>query len=153
MHTAASEWINQVACLAAGKDKPRQVCIGFHRATESLLADEGKSVCVVNQDEANGIRASVDPLTEIGDLVADCVNAAILLAAQPEDPVDVKGCLCFQQVDNIMEESGLAGGALACEKEMWKGMKAFTNLLEEGCLAEETRGEGGTWRWQQNLLH
>jgi hypothetical protein len=25
--------------------------------------------------------------------------------------------------------------------------------LEEGCLAEETRGEGGTWRWQQNLLH
>ena len=145
MHTAAPEWINQVACLAAGEDKPCQVRIGFHRATESLLADEGECVSVVNQDEANGIRASMDPLTKVGDLVTDRVNTTIFLAAQPEDTVDLEWCLCFQQVNNVMEESGLPGGALACEKEMWKGMKAFTNLLEEGCLAKETRLKG-SWR-------
>jgi hypothetical protein len=154
MEAAATQRINQVARLATGKDKSCQVRIGFHWATESLLADEWESVGIIDEDKANCIRASVNPLTEIGNLVADGVNAAILFTAQPEDTVDLKGCFRFQKINKIFEEGGLAGGTLAGEKEMGEVVEALADLLKERCLAEEAWGEGGArWRRQQTLLH
>ena len=143
-----------MAGLAASEDKACQVCIGFHWAAKSLLADQGQSVSVINQDEANRIRTCVDPLTEVGHLVADRVNAAILLAAQPEDAVNLKRRLRFEEINKVMEQGGLARRALACEKEMWKDVKALANLLEEGGLAEETGlGEARGSHWCKRVVY
>lgn len=63
----------------------------FHRPAESLLADEGESVCVVNHDPAEGIWFGMRPLTEVVDLVADGVNTAVFLACEPEDGFQMEG--------------------------------------------------------------
>ena len=124
--------------LAASEDKAGEMRIGFHWAAKSLLADQGQSVSVINQDEANRIWTCVDPLTEVSHLVADRVNAAILLACEPEDTINLERRLRFEKIDKILEQGGLAGGTLTCEKEVWKDVEALTNLLEERGLTEET---------------
>jgi len=95
METAASERINQVARLAAGEDKPCQVRIGFHWTSESLLADEGQGVRVINDDKPNRVGTRMDPLTKVCNLVANRMNSAILFTAEPQNTVNLKRCLRF----------------------------------------------------------
>ena len=77
--------------VATGEDETGKMGKGFHGSAESLLADQGESVGVVNDDPAESILARVGALTEVVDLVADCVDTTIFLAGEPEDGLNLEG--------------------------------------------------------------
>jgi hypothetical protein len=73
----------------------------LHRSAESLLADEGEGVCIVNHDPAEGIRLRMGPLAEVVDLVADGMNTAVFLACQPKDGFKMKGGFFAEESNKV----------------------------------------------------
>ena len=57
----------------------------FHWTAQGLLANQGKSVGIIYDNPAQGIRFRMCPLTEVIHFITNCVNTAIFFTAQPEN--------------------------------------------------------------------
>lgn len=87
--------------VAAGEDESGEMGKGFHRSAESLLANEGESVGVVNNDPAECVLARVGAFTEVVNLIADGVDTAVFLTGEPKDGFNLEGGFFAQERNEI----------------------------------------------------
>jgi len=64
---------------------------GFHGPSESLLADEGELVSVIDDNPSEAVWLGMGPFAEIVHLVTDCMDASVFLACEPEDRFQIEG--------------------------------------------------------------
>ena len=64
---------------------------GFHRPSQSLLANEGEGVGVVDDDPSEAVWLGMGPFAKVVDLVTDCMDATVFLACQPEHGFQMEG--------------------------------------------------------------
>ena len=103
---AALEWLNEVIGVATCKEEACEMRIGFHRASERLLAYQGKCVGVVDDNPAKTVGFRVGGFAEIIDFVTNCVDTSVFFAAQPENRLNLKGGFVTNELQNFLKKNG-----------------------------------------------
>ena len=91
--------------MSPSEDELCQMGVCFHGAAESLLANEGKCVGVVDDNPAESIWLGMGPFTEVVDLVSDCMDSTVFFATEPEDGIDLEGGLLANHCHYVFQES------------------------------------------------
>ena len=89
METARTESWDNITDVATTEEEARRVRIGLHRPAESLLAENGKGISIVDENPAIDTGFHGNTANKFCNGFADTVNPTVLVGTNLETPVRV----------------------------------------------------------------